>query len=237
MATNFIPYVWDVNNTNTAPLSPSLLNDGYAPGAYPASAEFNELWRNISGLVNLINSYFLPGFIMASFIDVAPAGWIELQDGSIGNTGSGATLLADPSAQNLYNALWNSITDTYAPVSSGRGLTADLDFAAGKTLTLPSTNGRIFANFRGAPPIGYQPGETFGENSHTLIPSELPPHFHEAQQLSTTPPPLTPIVQIVPPPGDGFPLLATGDGSTLGLNGEAHENRQRSVAVYYYIKL
>lgn len=71
----------------------------------------------------------------------APNGWLMLNGDSIGDTGSGATQ-ADATYEDLFKLFWDSMTDTHAPVSTGRGASAQADWNAGKTLTMPDPSGR-----------------------------------------------------------------------------------------------
>lgn len=229
----FTPYVWDANDTNTAPLPSPLLSDGYALQAIPTSTEFNELWRNVSGLIAAVNSLFRPGTIVSSFNTAPMAGWLQLQDGSIGSATSGGTLLADPSAEALYTVLWDSIADAEAPVAGGRGASAAADFAANKHITLPATNGRVLVNGQGF----YTHGSVFGSSTHTLSVSETPPHTH--LQLSA-------IDQNESTPGGNFngvwgggthQVQQVSNGSEGGLAGSPHNINQASVSVFHFIKL
>lgn len=69
-------------------------------------------------------------------------GWLVL-DGTT-TIGSAASLATSAAAVNegLYRYLWDSCTDTDAAVSTGRGANAAADFAANKTLTLPTSKDR-----------------------------------------------------------------------------------------------
>ena len=114
---------------------------------------------------------------MMTFRSSAPQGWIAADDGSIGNTGSGATTRANTDTFFLYKTLWDSVVDMYAPVSSGRGSTAVDDFVAGKTLTLPLSLGRL----RGAAGLGAgltnrDDGEFLG--TETISIADMPSHHH-----------------------------------------------------------
>lgn len=57
---------------------------------------------------------------------------------SIGDASSGATV-AFAYTEGLYRYIWDSVSDTYAPVATGRGATAIADFAAHKKITLPTS--------------------------------------------------------------------------------------------------
>jgi hypothetical protein len=115
-----------------------------------------------------------------------PRGWIPLDDGTIGNTGSGALRQGQEYFQ-LYASIYTSINNAFAPVSGGRsgaGNTiseAVTDFVAGKTLTLPAVMGRASASAgSGAGLTPYAVGQTAGAESVavTLVAANLPPHSH-----------------------------------------------------------
>ncbi|RTL14554.1 MAG: hypothetical protein EKK56_00935 [Flavobacteriaceae bacterium] len=73
------------------------------------------------------------------------AGWLLMQDQTIGNPNSGANY-KKLNAFNLYVYLWNTVSDTYASVLPSRGADAVSDWNASKTITLPSTMGRLQGN-------------------------------------------------------------------------------------------
>lgn len=75
----------------------------------------------------------------------APTGYVLLSGRTIGDGSSGATERANDDTATLYALLWDNMTNTEAPVSSGRGASAAADFAAHKTITLPDARGRVIA--------------------------------------------------------------------------------------------
>ncbi|MCF1193149.1 hypothetical protein LRR18_16290, partial [Mangrovimonas sp. AS39] len=117
--------------------------------------------------------------IKTSMLSSAPNGWVAMNDGSIGNVGSGATTRANQDTFQLYKTIWDGVLDAWAPVSTGRGASAIADFVAGKTLTLPRSLGRALAGAGSG--AGLSPrvlGEYVGAETHTLSQAELPPHTH-----------------------------------------------------------
>lgn len=134
-------------------MNPSLL--GYPPGG--ATGEFST------------------GDVKLTFKTSADVGWVMMNDGSIGNSTSGATTRANRDTWPLYNVLWTNIADAWAPVSGGRGASALADFAAGKTLTLPKALGRALAvSGAGATLTSRALGENLGAEAHTLTQPQLP---------------------------------------------------------------
>ena len=124
-------------------------------------------------------SGFSTGDVKFTLKTTADTGWIMANDGTIGSASSGATTLADPSAQNLYTLLWNNISNSYAPVTGGRGASAAADWAANKPLQLTAMLGRALAiSGAGLGLTSYALGQAVGENTHTLTSTEMPSHTH-----------------------------------------------------------
>lgn len=68
------------------------------------------------------------------------AGFVRWNGRTMGSATSGATERANADAQALFEYLWN--TDANLTVSSGRGASANADWVANKTITLPDMRGR-----------------------------------------------------------------------------------------------
>lgn len=178
----------------------------------------------------------LPTGIMWPFIGtVAPAGWVKLDDGTIGSASSGATTRANADTEDLFKLLWNSVSDAYAPVPGGRGATADIDWNANKQITLPAMLGRAMGIAgSGSGLTARALGQTLGEEEHTLTKAEIPPHVHTyteptgSRNLSE---------HDVPTVYQRTTGVDTGDGSADGLAGDAHNNMQPTVFVNMIIKL
>lgn len=109
----------------------------------------------------------------------AEVGWVNMDDGSIGPTNSGATTRADNDTEALYAVFWNNVDDQYAPVSTGRGASAAIDWAAGKVLLLPKMLGRALASAgNGVTLTERDLGQALGAETHTLTEAESAAHFH-----------------------------------------------------------
>lgn len=131
--------------------------------------------------INAINSTPRTGDVKIGFSSPAPKGWVAMDDGSIGNIGSGATTRANADTFQLYKTIWDGVSDTWAPVSTGRGATAVADFIAGKTLTLPRALGRAFAAAGAGSGLTVRAvGEWLGNESYSLLTENLPQHTHNA---------------------------------------------------------
>lgn len=82
------------------------------------------------------------GDLKITMRSTAGAGWIKVDDGTIGSSASAATTRANDDTLNLYKFLYDSCSDALCPVSGGRGVSAAADFAANKTLRLTKMLGR-----------------------------------------------------------------------------------------------
>lgn len=110
---------------------------------------------------------------------VAPAGWLMMNDGTIGSAASGATTRANDDTQDLYELLWNNVSNTYAAVTGGRGSDAESDFLANKPIALTKQLGRAIAIAgAGASLTSRALGLTIGTETHTLSTAEMPSHTH-----------------------------------------------------------
>jgi len=173
------------SNPNTNPII--LDSDGYCDmwftdAAYKIvlkdSNDVEEFTRDNISLPSA-NAIFSTGDAKLTFKDTADSGWIMADDTSIGSTSSGATGRANDDTFDLYSLLWSKISNSWAPVSSGRGASAALDFAANKTLTLPRTLGRALAvSGAGATLTSRALGQYLGAETHTLTTPEMPSHTH-----------------------------------------------------------
>lgn len=107
-----------------------------------------------------------------------PDRWI-LCYGSIGSASSGADNAASK-YEALFTHLWDTLSDTYAPVSTGRGASAAADFAANKTLTMPDSRGRSpMGAGTGGGLTARTLGDTIGEEDHANAEAENATHDHD----------------------------------------------------------
>lgn len=135
----------------------------------------------------LLNTIIPTGTVQMYVGTTAPDSWVLLQGGTLGNAASGGTARANADTAELFTLIYNSMADTEAAVSGGRGANAAADYAANKTITLP--------DFRGRGPIGTGTGPETAEGfaagtarthgdyggfeTHTLTEAELAAHGHE----------------------------------------------------------
>ena len=112
-------------------------------------------------------------------------GFVRSNGRAIGSASSGANELADPSAQALFNFLWNK--DTSLTVFPSRGASSAADWTANKQLSLPdfrgyalsglddmgnSAAGRLGSYFANATILG----SAGGAPSFQIAPANLPPY-------------------------------------------------------------
>lgn len=89
---------------------------------------------------------FTTGDVKLTYKTAADAGWVMMNDGTIGNAVSGGTTRANADTVYLFTLLWNNTADAQCAVSGGRGASAAADFAANKTIALPKALGRALAS-------------------------------------------------------------------------------------------
>lgn len=114
--------------------------EGQAPSTVNDSAR--ELMAQIAAWRDWV---FTTGDVKLTLKTTADAGWVLMNDGTIGDASSGATTRANADTSALFALLWNNTADAECPVSTGRGANAAADFAAHKTITLPLSLGRALA--------------------------------------------------------------------------------------------
>lgn len=138
----------------------------------------NDQFKHLDNRIT--NAVWQTGDVKTTFRNVTnqpDPGWLYMDDTTIGSPGSGATHLG-LFTKALYELLWNNVLDAYAPVSTGRGVSAEADYNANKTLTLTKTLGRALGCI-GLPSSGgtgttWAAGQTTGAEQHTLTKAELP---------------------------------------------------------------
>lgn len=138
----------------------------------------------------------LPGFLMPAHAVGPQDGWVRANGRSIGNSSSGATERADADTEDLFIHLWN--TDIALSVLGGRGTTAQADYDANKTITLPDYRGRVpigmtdmgASNSSILNGIGFDQGNSRSIGSYggdgvvTLTTAQIPIHNHSATTAS-----------------------------------------------------
>lgn len=137
------------------------------------------------------SSSHVTGDVQASILSGTRTGWVRANGRTIGSAASGATELADATAENLFLGLW---ANTLFSVSGGRGASAAADWSANKTITLPALQGRTLAGVdsMGGSTLNILSGVTFttgnassvgstvGTSTHSLTSAQTGPHVHGA---------------------------------------------------------
>lgn len=163
----------------------------------------------------------------SSFI---PAGWVVLTNGTIGSASSGASIRANADTQDLYTQLWTSFPTCV--VSGGKGVSAVADFAANKTLALDDFAARVLAPYGQNPNVTgadmFSLGETFGEQDHTLIINEIPPHTHDTINIPIS-------GGTTYQGGPGYKAVTEESSSTGG--GLSHNTMQPTMFATFMVKL
>jgi microcystin-dependent protein len=207
-----------------------------------ASVGTSEIIDGSVSKIKLASEQQIPtGVVWNYFGTTAPTGWILLDGRTIGNASSSATSRANADTADLFALLWNSLANSEAAVSTGRGASAAADYAANKTITLPDARGRILVGkddmggsaasrmtSGGSGLDGATLGKAGGAQTHTLTISELAVHSH--------------LVDYVNNANTGGSAGNVGGASTSkgtqnsGL-GSAHNNVQPSLIANQIIKL
>lgn len=122
----------------------------------------------------MANTGMVIPFVGATALD----GWLFLNGETLGDVASGADQ-ESITYQGLFELFWDSMSDAQAPVSTGRGASANADWLAGKTLTMPDARGRMILGTGNAPTLTNRVnGVGGGEEAHILAESELAVHGH-----------------------------------------------------------
>jgi len=176
-------------------------------------------------------------------------GFVRLNGLTIGSSTSGATELADPTAQALFQYLWQ--VDPNLAVSGGRGATSIADWTANKRLTLPDGRARLLMALDGMgnSSTGLLASTTFtsgnpttlgskaGAYSRTIPTAALPAHAHNVYLTDPGHTHTTNAVIIGSGTGivtvGGYPMgPATINAATTGItisDGAGHLNQTSSV--------
>lgn len=174
------------------------------------------------------------GTPLPTFSTSPSTGYLMMNGDTLGSAASVATQKSDD-YEGLFTYLWNSISDTYAAVSSGRGASAAADWAANKTITIPNPEDRSFFGAGGT----YAAGETFGAATVTLTAAQMPSHTHNlsipntsySNNVAST------VVRATGTATNSSIQTVSGSGiiATAG-SGQAHDNVPPGMGVYWQIK-
>jgi microcystin-dependent protein len=191
----------------------------------------------------------MTGTVIATILTAAPTGWLMFNGDTLGSATSGATR-ASADNQNLFLALWASLTNADAPVSGGRGATAAADWAANKTITLPDMRGRsIIGTGTGSGLSARTHGAKLGAETHQLSAGEIPAHRHFIMNTGSTSagsPNVTAAQTLVrynsTASNGSYDLNGTASDATIGLSSSVgsdvgHNNMQPSMALNWIVKI
>lgn len=164
---NAIPYFngpSDIQSTSITPLTRNILAASDAPTVRKLLGLGSAALINTPINGNLIeqgtiskdkidadfarNLGWTTGDVKLTYKTRADAGWVMMNDGSIGNASSGATTRANADCYDLFVLLWNIPAcgvQTFAGVNTNKGSSAVADWASNKRLVLPKTLGRALA--------------------------------------------------------------------------------------------
>ena len=131
-------------------------------------------WKIISSHFPEGASEFKTGDYKHTIRVAADQGWILYgADGTIGSAASGASIRANADCQALFKYLWDNLADAQCPVDTGRGASADADWAADKKLHPPAIADRVLA-IRTSQALG----SVVGAATHSLSAAENGTHSH-----------------------------------------------------------
>jgi hypothetical protein len=129
---------------------------------------------------------FTTGDVKLTYKTVADAGWVMMNDGSIGNVGSGATF-ANAAAQNLFSLFFGNCADADVPIQTSAGGattraaqgTASAAWTAGCRLVLPKALGRELAiSGAGSGLTARALGSSAGAETQSQTVSQMASHTH-----------------------------------------------------------
>ncbi len=194
-------------------ITESLLNVITGAGLAPDAGDLTLLFQSIQALSTGAAASGVPtGAILAHRRATAPAGWVALNGGTIGNAVSGATTRANADTEALFGLIWAESDNVIAPiydsagVATARGASAAADFAAGKRLSLDDMRGEFIRGLdagRGVDVgrvLGSAQVDAFGSHSHTGSTSAAASHAHPTTAWGAA-------------ADSGFSVASTPDGS------------------------
>jgi hypothetical protein len=157
-----------------------------AVGSVPAGAWNSAQWNQITGAGAV--TLFTTGDVKLTFKTTADAGWIMMNDGSIGDASSGATY-ANVNTQNLFNLFYANCADADVPLQTSTGTattrsaqgTAAAAWTAHCRMVLPKALGRMLAvSGAGAGLTSRSLGSATGAETHTQSAGEVVAHAHNS---------------------------------------------------------
>lgn len=207
-ASGYVDAGLSVKRANPIPTERGVLPPTYAPGGsyrILAVSETGDVLWNIDNVV-LVDPFdddeggnptdptavFSTGDLKHRYGTGPLAGWARLNGRTIGSANSAGTERANDDTHDLFVFLWQA--DANLAVSGGRGANAEEDWAAVKTIALPSAQNRTLVGLAGmgGPVANRLAGAVFdfgnpdvlgsygGRSTHTLTAAQMPAHAHTA---------------------------------------------------------
>jgi hypothetical protein len=184
-----------IANTNTGPMTININSTGVkniklqngedtAGNAVVEDMIAELVYDSDFGYFILMNSFethsdFETGDVKISSRAAASTGWVIMNDGTIGSANSAATTLKSDACKALFIHLWNTYSDSLAPVTGGRGANAEADWLADKDIKLLRVAGRaIVAAGQGSGLTNRVKGTIFGVETVGLTLGQNGPHSH-----------------------------------------------------------
>jgi hypothetical protein len=139
-----------------------------------------------TGWVTPAGAAFTTGDVKLTYKTVADAGWLMMNDGTIGSAASGATT-ASATTQNLFNLFFANCTDADVPLQTSSGAattraaqgTAAAAWAANCRIVLPKALGRAMAGAgAGSGLTSRALGANAGAETHAQTIPEMIAHTH-----------------------------------------------------------
>lgn len=151
-------------------------------------------WFDTSHIQGVDASIFTTGDAKITLKTVADAGWVMMDDGTIGSASSGSSTRANTDTQALFTLLFNNCNDTYAPILTSAGAattratqgTAATAWAANCRMSLTRQLGRslsIAGSGNGLTNCAL--GQFDGEERHAQTIAEMASHDHQINADST----------------------------------------------------
>lgn len=198
-------------------ITESLRNVIVGAGLTPDAGDLTLLAQAISALADSAASGGVPsGAIMYHRRSSAPAGWVELRSGTIGGSGSGATVRANTDTANLFELIWTESDNAAAPIQdssgapSSRGVSAAADFSAGKRLPLDDMRAAFLRSLDNG--RGIDAGRLLGSEQA----SENKSHTHSGTTADVTLNVATGTISVSPASESGDPALTGASGTPHG---------------------
>jgi hypothetical protein len=168
-----------IRGEKTIDIANLKITGGQAGDVIETDGEGNLRWTSAGG------GGLPTGFVGDTLDDEAPYGWV-LAFGTIGNAASEATNRAHADCERLFKMMYRIYPDEIAPVSDGRGESADADWLANKTIGGLDFRGVVRAGMddmgeeAAGRLTGYLLGMIGGLESVALSGAQMPVHAHGA---------------------------------------------------------